>query len=213
MLKEQMDKIYKSMDLDKIPWNSVEVPKILNEFVEKNIDLSSSIIELGCGAGNYVIHFSKMGYKATGVDFSERAISIARETAHSNNLKCSFWVADVVNDLSMINNTFDFIYDWELLHHIFPEQRNKYLKNVHRMLKPGGYYLSVSFSVENDQFGGKGKYRKTPLDTELYFSSEDEMHSLFSFYFGIDLLTTKEIAGKYAPHKVIFAVLNKSKIY
>ena len=212
MLKEQMEDIYKEMDLNKIPWNTIEPPELLINFVDEKIALSSNILELGCGAGNYIIHLSKMGYQATGVDFSEAAIQIAQETANSNNLNCSFIVADVVEDLSMTNNTFDFIYDWELLHHIFPGQRYRFLQNVHKLLKPGGFYLSACFSEENDQFGGKGKYRKTPLGTELYFSSEKEMHSLFSSYFEIEKVNIEQVAGKYAPHKVIFAILKKASV-
>jgi len=205
-----MENIYRNMDLDKIPWNTIEIPELLKAFVDKRVDLSKTIIELGCGAGNYIIHFSKMGYQATGVDFSENAIQIAQQTAKSNKLNCSFIAADVVKDLSMINNTYDFVYDWELLHHIFPGQRDKYLQNVEKILKPDGYYLSVCFSEESDQFGGEGKYRKTHLDTELYFSSEEEMQSLFSSYFEIEQLSTEEISGKYAPHKVIYAILKKA---
>src|SRR5659263_193621 len=32
------------------------------------------------------------------------------------------------------------IRNWELLHHIFPEDRNKYIENVQRLLKPQGHY-------------------------------------------------------------------------
>ncbi|MCK5313022.1 MAG: class I SAM-dependent methyltransferase, partial [Desulfobacteraceae bacterium] len=96
-----------------------------------------------------------------------------------------------------------------LLHHIFPEHREQYLKNVYRLTKPGGKYLSVFFSEDSPQFGGKGKIRKTPLDTELYFSSEKEMIPLYEPLFEINELKTVEIMGKFAPHKAIYAYLQK----
>jgi hypothetical protein len=46
---------------------------------------------------------------------------------------------------------------------------------VHRLLVPGGKYLSVCFSEKDAGFGGTGKTRRTTLDTMLYFSSEDEL--------------------------------------
>ena len=81
---------------------------------------------------------------------------------------------------------FDFAFEWELLHHIFPPDREKYVNNVYHLLNPGGRYLSVCFSEESNQFGGEGKYRTTPLNTTLYFSSESEMRSLFKPLFIIE---------------------------
>lgn len=198
------------MDLNRIPWNMTQPPELLTDFVNKQVDKTGSIIELGCGAGNYILYFSEKGFHSTGVDFCETAIQYARIKSKEKNLSCSFLVADVIKDISFINDTFDFAYDWELLHHIFPEHREKYIENVKQLLKPGGYYLSVCFSEDNKQFGGKGKYRKTPLDTELYFSSEDEMYALFKKHFKIMHLGTEEIEGKLASHKVIFAALKNS---
>ena len=208
-LKDQMENIYQNTDPDKIPWNTVNPPELLLDFLNNNIKKSDTILELGCGAGNYVMYLSGKGYIATGVDFSETAINMARKSSKAKKLYCKFIVADVAKDLSELNTSFDFIYDWELLHHIFPEQRSRYVNNVYKLVKPGGYYFSVCFSEKSDQFGGEGKYRKTPLNTELYFSSEEEMFTLFDPFFEIIELKTVEIEGKYAPHKVIVAVLKK----
>ena len=65
------------------------------------------------------------------------------------------------------------------------------------------------FSEDSPQFGGKGKYRKTPIDTELYFSSENEMKKLYEPLFDIIELTTVDIAGKAGDHKAICAYLAK----
>ena len=211
MLKERMENIYKNMDLDRIPWNMTRPPKLLTDFVSEHLEKKSGIIEPGCGAGNYIIYFSEMGYRTTGIDFCETAISYARRRSKEKGLDCSFLVADVTSDISVIDDEYDFAYDWELLHHIYPEHREKYLQNVKKLLKPEGFYLSVCFSEEDTLFGGEGKYRKTPLDTELYFSSLDEMRALFGSHFEVIHLSIKEIEGKPAPHKVVYAVLKNSK--
>ncbi len=96
-----------------------------------------------------------------------------------------------------------------VLHHIFPSDREKYIINVHNLLRPDGQYFSVCFSEDSPQFGGEGKYRTTPLDTELYFSSESEMESLFKPLFKIEELKTIEVEGKFSPHKAIYAFLRK----
>jgi hypothetical protein len=39
------------------------------------------------------------------------------------SVSCDFIVAHILGDLREVEGTFDFAYDWELLHHILPEQR------------------------------------------------------------------------------------------
>ncbi len=156
-----------------------------------------------------VIYLASRGFGAIGVDISSAAIGIAKSSASEKGVACRFVVADVLGDLAEIRETFDFAYDWELLHHIFPPDRGKYIGNVSRLLGPGGRYLSVCFSEKSAQFGGTGKYRRTPLDTVLYFSSESEMISLFEPLFVIDELKTIDIEGKFAPHEAVYAFMKK----
>jgi len=205
--EEQMriEEIYKNTPLEEIPWNMETPPELLVELVDFGETGPSwlgqaetgRVIDLGCGAGNYAIYFAERGFEVTGVDFSPTAIKIARENAGRKGVKCNFFVADVIEELDRVSQTWDFAYDWGLLHHIFPEQRKKYVENVRRILNPKGKYLSVCFSEKDVGFAGPGKYRKTPLGTILYFSSEDELRELFEPYFQIIDLRTVEIDGKF----------------
>ena len=204
-----MDKIYRSVPLERIPWNSESPPEILVDLVRSGKVLPCKAIDLGCGAGNYALFLAGAGFDMTGVEISPRAIEMARERAAAQGVRCIFLVADLLGDLHEIRDTFDFAYDWEVLHHIFPEDRERYVRNVHRILRPGGKYLSVCFSDEDPQFGSSGKYRKTPLGTTLYFSSEDELRDLFRPFFTIRSLTTREVPGKYGPHLAVCAFLEK----
>ncbi|MHC4159132.1 MAG: class I SAM-dependent methyltransferase [Planctomycetota bacterium] len=198
--QNQADDIYKNMPLEQIPWNMETPPQLLVELVDSKKIQPCKTIDLGCGTGNYAIYFASRGFEATGIDCSPTAIKIAKENAKRKGVKCNFFVADIITQLSKINQTWDFAYDWGLLHHIFPEQRQKYLQNVHQILNPKCKYLSVSFSEKDAGFGGSGKYRKTQLGTTLYFSSESELRKLFEPYFMIIDLRTIEISGKFEPH-------------
>ena len=209
MTKEQMNKIYSSINLDNIPWNIETPPNILKDLISSAKLSPCKIIELGCGAGNYVRYFSKIGFDVTGVDISEKAIEIARELAQKAGVTCEFIAADALGDMSEIKSKYDFIYDWEFLHHIFPEDRNKYIENVHKLLTSQGRYMSVCFSEASTQFGGVGKYRKTPIGTVLYFSSEEEIELLFGRLFHIVELKLVDIRGKHAVHKGIYALMKR----
>lgn len=204
-----MDDIYKRIPLEEIPWNVEAPPTALVELVETGKVQPCKTVDLGCGTGNYAIYFASNGFDVTGVDLSPTAIKIAKENAMKKGAKCDFIVADVLSDLKRLRSTFDFAYDWDLLHHIFPEQRKEYAENVHSILNDKALYLSVCFSEKDAHFGGSGKYRETPLDTLLYFSSEEEIKDLFEPYFHINELKTIQISAKHAPHLVVYALMEK----
>jgi SAM-dependent methyltransferase len=204
-----IDQIYQKIPLDKIPWNSGTPPDALVDLVQSGKIKPSKAVDLGCGAGNYAIWLAGRGFEVTGVDSSPTAIRIATENSRKQGVGCRFIVADLLGDMHEIRDTFDFAYDWELLHHIFPEDRDIYVRNVYRILKPGALCLSVSFSEEDPQFGGSGKYRLTPIGTTLYFSSEPEIRELFSPHFLIRDLRTIEVGGKFGFHRAVYILAER----
>ncbi|MDD1745207.1 MAG: class I SAM-dependent methyltransferase [Candidatus Methanoperedens sp.] len=207
MIQVEMDRIYKNIPLEEIPWNIATQPDALVELVDSGKVKPCKTIDMGCGAGNYAIYLASRGFDVTGIDISPAAIKIARENAKKKGIKGNFLVADVLGDLDEVRETFDFAYDWELLHHIFPDNRKKYVQNVHKTLNLGGKYLSVCFSEKDPQFGGSGKYRETRLGTLLYFSSADELRELFEPYFNIKELKTIEVTAKFVNHLVNYAFM------
>ena len=207
----RIDDLYKNTPLEEIPWNMETPPELLVELVDSGKVHPCKAVDLGCGAGNHAIYLAGRGFEVTGIDFSPTAIRIAKENAEKKGVKCNFSVADVIDGLDKINQTWDFAYDWGLLHHISPKRRRKYLENVRRILNPKGKFLSVSFSEKDTSFEGSAKYRKTSLGTTLYFSSEDELRKLFEMYFVIIVLRTVEISGKFQPHIFNYVFAEKMK--
>lgn len=196
----EMEDIYRKMPLDKIPWNIETPPDLLVQLVEHKEVVPCRAIEFGCGAGNYAIWLAQQGFEVTGIDISPTAIDLARKNAMEQGVECTFIVADVLGDLADVEGPFDFALDWELLHHIYPGDRPRYVANVARLTRPGGRYLSVCFHEDDPEFGGSGKYRTTRIGTVLYFSSEVELRDLFSPYFTILELRAVTIRGKWGDH-------------
>jgi SAM-dependent methyltransferase len=167
---------------------------------------------MGCGAGNYAIYLASLGFDVLGVDISPSAIALAEADAKRKGVACRFVAADILAGLPEITETFDFAYDWSLLHHVFPLDRKRYVETVCRLLAPGGKYLSVCFSEQDAGFGGTGHTRRTPLGTMLYFSSEDELRDLFAPDFDIRTLKTVQVEGKREPHLMNFAFMEKKLV-
>lgn len=199
-IRDEMERIYAEMSPVEIPWNIESPPQELIGLAEAGQAQPCKAIDLGCGAGNYAVYMASLGFEVTGVDVSSAAIGLARDNAKKKGVKCHFLVVDILDGLDEFTGTFDFAYDWSLLHHVFPENRKRYVETVHRVLAPGGKYFSVCFSERDAGFGGSGKVRKTPLGTVLYFSSEEELRELFEPYFVVRSLKTVEVEGKREPH-------------
>lgn len=200
-----MERIYSEVPVEKIPWCLEELPQAVEEVLRSGRLQPCKAVDLGCGAGAYTVLLARRGFEMTGVDFSEKAIELARDRALKAGVKCLFVVADLLHET--VGDTFDLAFEWEVLHHVFPEDRTAYLDTVHGLLNPEAMYLSVCFSEKSPQFGGKGKYRTTPLGTVLYHSSEEELRSLFEPRFEVLELETIGVAGKFSPHLANFALL------
>jgi SAM-dependent methyltransferase len=208
-LQDDMDRIYGDLAPAEIPWNLEEPPGLLVELVESGKVVPCEAVDLGCGAGNHAVWLAGRGFRVTGIDLSPKALELAGRLAADKGVSCRFVATDLAGPVRDLHGRFDFAYDWEILHHVFPEQRERYAANVHRMLRPGGSYLSVCFSEEDAGFGGTGKYRETPLGTRLYFSSERELRELFEPLFHIGELRTVELPGKHQPHKAVMALMTR----
>jgi cyclopropane fatty-acyl-phospholipid synthase-like methyltransferase len=192
-IREHFDKIYKHSP-EEIPWNSVQPPELLVELVKSGKIRSGSALDLGCGAGNYAIYLAGIGFEVTGIDFSPR-----------------FLVADLTGQWPDLGGLFDFVYDWGLLHHIIPENRDKYVESVYNTLKSKGNYLSVCFNEKDVAFKGTGKYRQTNIGTEVYLSGEDDLRKLFGRFFEIIDFHVLEIKGKVITHIQNYCLMERKR--
>jgi SAM-dependent methyltransferase len=207
-VKQQMDRIYGGLAPEAIPWNLEHPPRQLVELVDSGWVMPGDAVDLGCGAGHYAVWLASRGFRVTGVDISPTALALAARLAAEKGVACRFLALDLTAEAAGLDAAFDFAYDWEVLHHVFPEERAQYISNVHRMLRPHGRYLSVCFSEEDaGGFPGDGKRRMTRLGTMLYFSSEAELRQLFDPWFEVEALGQVEIAGKFGPHRPFRALL------
>ena len=204
---DDLDKIYREIPPDDIPWNIVEPPEMMVSLVRSGGISPCKAIDLGCGLGNYAIWMAEQGFEMTGIDISPTAVGMAERTTREKGLDIEFLCADLTKPFSHPEK-FLFAYDWDVLHHILPEYREQYAENISRLVKPGGKYLSVCFSVK-DAFCGPGKYRTTPIGTHLYFSSEEEIRELFGKYFRIIEVKTRLIPGKTGDHLCVVAWMQK----
>jgi SAM-dependent methyltransferase len=101
------------------------------------------VLDLGCGNGRLLEILKDKDIDYFGVDISEKLIEIAKKRYPGAN----FQVADVLN-LPFANNFFDKVFAIRIFHHI-PSQklRLQFLKEVRRVLKPGGFLVLTVWNV------------------------------------------------------------------
>lgn len=192
--------IYRRNAAEDIPWFNPELPLPIQQLIGHGTARAGRALELGCGLGHHAIAAARLGHEVTAVDISPTAIERARELSAHEGVACTFICADVRSPLSALPPGFTLGWDWEMLHHVAPEQRAGYVDNVRRLLAPGALYLSVSFSLRDPLFGGVGAERVTPIGTVLYFSSAAEIRTLFERAFEIVELQEVVIPGRQGEH-------------
>ncbi len=204
--KEIFENIYKEPGAG---WTKSEPPTELVELIENQKIHPCKVIDIGCGEGFYSIYLSSKGFNVLGIDLSEKAIIYAKENAKKTKQNIRFMARDV-NSLLELNEKFDFILEWSVLHHIMPPQREKHIKVLSNILHKNGKYLSICFSDKSHEVLETGKkYGISPVGTKLYYSSQQELKELFNPYFSI--IETKDITitGRFGQsHKANYFFLS-----
>ena len=136
-------------------FNGETLDAILSRLMERMaapyLPKAGRILELGCGAGDQALRLAEAGYDVTGVDIAPTAILWAKEKAGQRGVKASFQVGNVcdLNDFS--DHVFDLALDGYCLHFVLESDRQKFLRSVHRVLKPGGWLLVTSICFDPNE--------------------------------------------------------------
>ncbi|MBM0740838.1 class I SAM-dependent methyltransferase [Phormidium sp. CLA17] len=93
------------------------------------------LLDLGCGAGENSVYFSKLGAECVASDYSPGMVEVALKLAEKNSVQVRGKVINAM-DIDFPDNTFDIVYASNLLHHI-PNPKLT-IQEMHRVLKPGG---------------------------------------------------------------------------
>jgi ubiquinone/menaquinone biosynthesis C-methylase UbiE len=108
-----------------------------NRFILKHLgDVNGkTLLDLGCGAGENSVYFSKLGARCVASDYSPGMVDVALKLAEKNGVSVE---GRVINAMAIDypDNSFDIIYAANLLHHI-PDPLIT-IREMHRVLKPGG---------------------------------------------------------------------------
>ena len=102
----------------------------------KAIPPDARVIDIGCGTGATLRWLAPNARESVGVDVSIEGLAVARETAPGSRLA----VASAAG-LPFADKTMDIVVSTDVLQHLRTEDRQAALREMHRVLVPGGRIL------------------------------------------------------------------------
>ena len=97
------------------------------------------VLDAGCGRGEVLLACAREGASVAGVDYSEAAIEIARETLAE--VQGAELVQGRVEELPWPDASFDRVLFADVVEHLDPAEAEAALRELRRVLRPGGMLL------------------------------------------------------------------------
>ncbi|WP_193195934.1 class I SAM-dependent methyltransferase [Nostoc sp. MG11] len=104
------------------------------------IHSDTQILDLCCGSGQATQFLVKYSENVTGLDASPKSLQRARRNAPEAD-----YVEAFAEEMPFADHLFDVVHTSTALHEMQPEQLRKIIKEVYRVLKPGGIFVLVDF--------------------------------------------------------------------
>jgi 2-polyprenyl-3-methyl-5-hydroxy-6-metoxy-1,4-benzoquinol methylase len=108
-----------------------------------------SILEIGCGRGEFSVYMAKQGAKVTAVDIGPDLINSAKEVSRINDTNIKF-ICCCATKIDLTANSFDLVSGMAILHHLSDENIISILKISRKLLKPGAKVIFVE-PIENSK--------------------------------------------------------------
>ncbi|MBP8987027.1 MAG: class I SAM-dependent methyltransferase [Spirochaetes bacterium] len=115
------------------------------------VKTDEQILDLGCGWGRVLKPVRSITRNAVGLDISQQMLIAAKNHCNYHHLPTPLVGGDGTS-LPFKDNTFDTVYSLLVLQHLSKDNGKKVIKEIHRVLKPGGAaYIRVPsrFAPEN----------------------------------------------------------------
>ncbi|GBF81884.1 class I SAM-dependent methyltransferase [Aphanothece sacrum] len=103
-----------------------------------SIDTNTKILDLCCGGGQATRFLVERSSEVTGLDASPNALKRAKQAVPRGS-----YVEGLAEQMPFADEQFDVVHTSVALHEMEPEQLQKILKEVYRVLKPGGIFTLI----------------------------------------------------------------------
>jgi len=153
--------------------------KIMKPYLDKMSD-KATLLDGGCGLGDWTAFFSSLGFNITGVDISKKTVDLLNKRFTDIN-----FITGDIRSLNLTDNSVDGYFSWGVFEH-FEEGLQPCIKEALRVLKPGGV-LFITVPADNIRQALRGVLAKYSIE------SVSELHRFYQWR-----LTRAELAQQLA---------------
>lgn len=186
------------------------------------------ILDIGCGLGRHSILFAENGFNVYAFDKSEVALNALKQNLEGNPCKKRVHIlqGDLDDALPFENNFFDFLIGYHVISHTDSMMIKKTIKELYRVMKPGGE-LFMSFCSKRSRFFTKDYKEKIDENTIIknvsgpeegiphYYSDNHSLAELLKEFEMIDMFHVEyyaELGEMLEDNKHYFVLCRKGKI-
>ena len=96
------------------------------------------VLDVGCGRGEILRHVHRLGARAFGLDYASVAVQMSRDLANSESGEAIGVYQSNAQALPLLDASFDRALLLDIVEHLYPQELDRALAEVYRVLKPGG---------------------------------------------------------------------------
>lgn len=134
------------------------------------------VLDLGCGVGRHALAYARLGLEVTAVDMAQSGISELRRSAAAENLEITTMIA-AMTELPFADHTFDHVLSFNVIYHGDPLIVGAAVREIARVLKPGGTYQGTMLSKRNAKYGkGEEIAPNTFVEDAVEPEDSDKIH-------------------------------------
>lgn len=108
---------------------------VLNDSFISPFPKPGKLLEVGCGTGQNIIPFARLGYDVTGLELVERRVELCKFNCNKYKVKAKIMLGDA-REKNFREKSFDYVNNWGIIEH-FPESL-ECLNECYRVLKHDG---------------------------------------------------------------------------
>jgi demethylmenaquinone methyltransferase/2-methoxy-6-polyprenyl-1,4-benzoquinol methylase/phosphoethanolamine N-methyltransferase len=117
------------------------------------VEEGQRVLDVGCGTGTLALELGARGGEVFGVDASPEMIDVARRKAAKRHAAVEFEVG-LIERMPHDAASFDRVLCILVMHHLDEDLQRRGLREIARVLKPGGRLLLVDFAGRSGGFLG-----------------------------------------------------------
>ena len=105
------------------------------------------LLEFGCGTGTTALKHAPFVDRILAIDISARMLEIAEQKAEAAGISNVAFARAAIDDFTAPDNSFDVVLGMSILHLL--ADKDQAIAKVHKMLKPGGVFVSSTVCLGN----------------------------------------------------------------